>query len=77
VSQGADVATVAAQMRHADLTTTLRYYTHAQEHLRKAAADQFDAAVWGSGDPVAGRNQVADSVLTSALGGRETAANPH
>jgi hypothetical protein len=29
-----------------DLTTTLRYYTHAQEHLRKAAADQFDAAVW-------------------------------
>jgi integrase len=67
VAQGADVATVAAQMRHADLTTTLRYYTHAQQHLRKAAADAFDAAVWGQGDRVLGRKRVAGSGMTAAL----------
>jgi Phage integrase family len=72
VSQGADVATVAAQIRHADLTTTLRYYTHAQQHLRKAAADAFDAAVWGARDAIPGRKKVADPAMIAALGGGES-----
>jgi integrase len=71
VSQGADVATVAAQMRHADLTTTLRYYTHAQQHLRKAAADTFDAVVWGISDSIPGRKQVASFTSDSADTGGE------
>ncbi len=71
VAQGADVATVAAQMRHADLTTTLRYYTHAQDHLRKDAADRFDAAVWTGDEPIPGREEVASEGLTAALAGRD------
>jgi integrase len=47
ISQGEDLATVAAQMRHADPSTTLRIYTHVMKHRRSGVAERLDAAIWG------------------------------
>lgn len=49
VAQGEDIATVAAQMRHADPTTTLRVYTQVLEHTRRGAAERLEQAIWGKG----------------------------
>jgi integrase len=49
ISQGEDVATVAAQMRHADPTTTLRVYTQVMKHTRHGVAERLDDALWGKG----------------------------
>jgi integrase len=48
ISQGEDLATVAAQMRHADPSTTLRIYTHVMKHRRSGVAERLDAAIWGT-----------------------------
>ena len=34
-------------MRHADLSTTLRVYTHVMKHRREGVAERLDAALWG------------------------------
>lgn len=47
IAQGEDLSTVAAQMRHADLSTTLRVYTHVMKHSRDGVAERLDAAIWG------------------------------
>jgi integrase len=49
VAQGEDLSTVAAQMRHADPSTTLRVYTHVMQHRRKGVAERLDMALWGDG----------------------------
>jgi len=53
ISQGEDVATVAAQMRHADPTTTLRIYTQVMKHTRHGVAER--RPVGGRGRPVSRR----------------------
>lgn len=52
IAQGEDLPTVAAQMRHADLSTTVRVYTHVMRHRREGVAERLDEAI-------AGRNEVA------------------
>ena len=42
VSMDEDWATVAQQMRHADIATTQRYYTHAMRHSRNGIAERLD-----------------------------------
>jgi integrase len=62
ISQGEDVATVAAQMRHADPTTTLRVYTQVMKHTRQGVGERLDDALWGAnGD--SGRKVVANRDL--------------
>ena len=56
IAQGEDVATVAAQMRHSDPTTTLRVYTQVMRHMRHGVAQRLDEAIWGD----SGRNPVAN-----------------
>jgi integrase len=48
IAQGEDLSTVAAQMRHADLSTTLRVYTHVMKHRREGVAERLDEAIWGA-----------------------------
>jgi integrase len=45
VSMDEDWATVAQQMRHADIATTQRYYTHAMRHRRNGIAERLDATL--------------------------------
>jgi integrase len=59
IAQGEDLPTVAAQMRHADLSTTLRVYTHVMKHRREGVAERLDAALWGDSNTVSGRKEVA------------------
>jgi integrase len=47
IAQGEELSTVAAQMRHADLNTTLRIYTHVMRHSRDGVAERLDEALWG------------------------------
>jgi integrase len=47
IAQGEELSTVAAQMRHADLSTTLRIYTHVMKHRRDGVAQRLDRAIWG------------------------------
>jgi integrase len=49
IAQGEELSTVAAQMRHADLSTTLRIYTHVMKHRREGVAERLDEAIWGDG----------------------------
>jgi integrase len=49
VAQGEDVAVAAAQMRHADPSTTLRVYTQVMMHRREGVAERLDVALWGAG----------------------------
>ena len=60
VAQGVDIAMAAAQMRHKDKSTTVRIYTHVQEHMRDGVAEQLDRAIWGENRSQAGRNGEAD-----------------
>jgi hypothetical protein len=57
IAQGEDVATVAAQMRHADPTTTLRVYTQVMKHTRHGVAERLDEALRGADS---GRKKVAN-----------------
>lgn len=50
IAQGEDLSTVAAQMRHADLSTTLRVYAHVMQHRREGVAERLDEALWGGGE---------------------------
>jgi integrase len=47
ISDGVDISTVAAQMRHADVSTTLKVYTHVMKHRRDGVAERLDAMVFG------------------------------
>ena len=49
IAQGEDLSTVAAQMRHADLSTTLRAYTHVMKHRRQGVAERLDDTLRGAG----------------------------
>lgn len=72
IAQGEDVATVAAQMRHADPTTTLRVYTQVMRHNRQGVAERLDEALWGK--EVASRSQEGtsepsvDDVIPGSIG---------
>jgi integrase len=57
IAQGEELPTVAAQMRHADLSTTMRIYTHVMKHRREGVAERLDTALWG--DQNSGRNSVS------------------
>ena len=48
IAQGEDLPTVAAQMRHADMGTTLTVYTHVMKHARAGVAERLDQAIWGA-----------------------------
>ena len=48
IAQGEELPTVAAQMRHADISTTLRVYTHVMKHRREGVAERLDEALWGA-----------------------------
>ncbi len=48
IAQGEELPTVAAQMRHADITTTLRVYTHVMKHRREGVAERLDEALSGA-----------------------------
>jgi hypothetical protein len=37
-------------MRHADLSTTLRIYTHVMKHRREGVAERLDEALWGDSE---------------------------
>jgi integrase len=54
IAQGEELPTVAAQMRHADISTTLRVYTHVMKHRREGVAERLDEALW---DAEFGRDQ--------------------
>jgi hypothetical protein len=75
IAQGEDLSTVAAQMRHADLSTTLRVYTHVMKHRRDGVAERLDEAIWGQNS---GRNSVAKAAepLVDANGSRSDSALP-
>lgn len=45
IANGEDLATIAAQMRHADQTTTLKIYTHVMKHRRSGVAERLDEAL--------------------------------
>ena len=47
VSSGEALSTVAAQMRHADPSTTLKVYTHVMKHRREGVAARLDDVVFG------------------------------
>jgi integrase len=47
ISRGEDISTVAAQMRHADVSTTLKVYTHVMKHRREGVAGRLDDLVFG------------------------------
>jgi Phage integrase family/IclR helix-turn-helix domain len=66
IAQGEELPTVAAQMRHADISTTLRVYTHVMKHRREGVAERLDEALWGAEngrDRNSGRNSVAKMPL--------------
>jgi integrase len=66
IAQGEELPTVAAQMRHADISTTLRVYTHVMKHRREGVAERLDEALWGAEngrDQNSGRNSVAKMPL--------------
>ena len=65
ISDGVDISTVAAQMRHADVSTTLKVYTHVMKHRRDGVAERLDAMVFGDRDPDSGRKEVASRSLRS------------
>ena len=72
IAQGEDLSTVAAQMRHADLSTTLRVYTHVMKHRRQGVAERLDEAMWGTdGGRSAGPGDHSgrETVASSPLGG--------
>jgi integrase len=71
IAQGEELPTVAAQMRHADLSTTLRIYTHVMKHRREGVAERLDTALWG--DPNSGRNSVAQTPFVAQ---RHTSRRP-
>ena len=48
IAQGEELPTVAAQMRHADISTTLRIYTHVMKHRREGVAERLDEALRGA-----------------------------
>lgn len=56
---------MAAQMRHADLSTTLCVYTHVMKHRREGVAERLDQALWGS--EAGGRNSGRKSVAKTPL----------
>jgi integrase len=77
IAQGEELPTVAAQMRHADITTTLRIYTHVMRHRRDGVAERLDQALWGgqkSEGPNSGRNSVAKTPL---LAQKHTSRRPN
>ena len=65
ISDGVDISTVAAQMRHVDVSTTLKVYTHVMKHRRDGVAERLDAMVFGDRDPDSGRKEVASRSLRS------------
>ena len=78
IAQGEELPTVAAQMRHADLSTTLRIYTHVMKHRREGVAERLDTALWGTRIPVAIRSHKRRSWRkdTQAAGRTPTARTP-
>jgi hypothetical protein len=46
-------------MRHADVSTTLKVYTHVMKHRRDGVAERLDAMVFGNRDRDPGRKEVA------------------
>ena len=56
---------MAAQMRHADPTTTLRVYTQVMQHARQGVAERLDQALSG----VSSRKSVANAPETAHSGG--------
>jgi hypothetical protein len=75
ISQGEDVATVAAQMRHADPTTTRRVYTQVMTHTRQGVAERLDDALWGANGN-SGRKQVASGDLRASVEALESRKSP-
>jgi integrase len=73
IAQGEELSTVAAQMRHADLSTTLRVYAHVMKHRREGVAERLDEAIWGQNS---GRNSVAKTAepLAGANGSKTASA---
>lgn len=45
ITNGADIASVSEVLGHADKTTTLRLYTHANEESKRKAAGTVQAAI--------------------------------
>jgi hypothetical protein len=66
IAQGEDVATVAAQVRHSDPTTTLRIYTQVMKHTRSGVAERLEEALWGreTADPVASESRNGPSAAS-------------
>ncbi|HEY7629757.1 MAG TPA: hypothetical protein VH817_03600, partial [Thermoleophilaceae bacterium] len=67
IAQGEALPTVAAQMRHADLSTTLRIYTHVMKHRRDGVAERLDQALWGESAPNSGCKRAANRPDRSTL----------
>jgi integrase len=63
IAQGEDLPTVAAQMRHADLSTTLRVYSHVMKHRRDGVAERLDIAIWGASTPAGSAGRAGDPTL--------------
>jgi integrase len=61
-----DLATIAAQMRHADTSTTLRIYTHVMKHRREGVAERLDVAIWGEAPTNSGCKRAASGPETSS-----------
>jgi integrase len=78
IAQGEQLSTVAAQMRHADLSTTLRVYTHVMKHRRDGVAERLDQAIWGEASRNSGRKLVAKTPepLAEANGSKMDSALP-
>ena len=66
IAQGEELSTVAAQMRHADLSTTLRVYTHVVKHRREGVAERLDAAIWGEAASNSGCKRAASRPQTQS-----------
>src|SRR4051794_29338940 len=54
----------AHSLRHADLSTTLRVYTHVMRHSRDGVAERLDEALWGDGSRNAGCKRAASGPET-------------
>src|SRR4051794_5298270 len=51
-------------MRHADLNTTLRIYTHVMQHRRYGVAERLDEALWGRDSQNSGCKRAASGPET-------------
>jgi hypothetical protein len=60
IAQKEDVATVAAQMRHADPNTALKVYTQMMKHSDQGVAERLDEAIWGANVDSGSQNRSQD-----------------